>query len=154
MKYYIAYGSNLNRDQMRSRCPSAVPVGTGMLDGYELSFRGTRRGTGFLSIDKKEGARVPVGIWKITKADEASLDAYEGFPRLYRKETVRVRMCPFCGIRTQVVDAIVYIMNDGHPLTPPSSYYFKTCDAGYYDFFLDYEFLDDALSRADDARVS
>lgn len=154
MKYYIAYGSNLNRAQMRYRCPSAIPAGTGMLKGYELSFRGTRRGTGFLSIDPKEGAEVPVGIWKITDADEQSLDIYEGFPHLYRKETVKVRLCPFCGSGARNVDALVYIMNPGHPLTPPSSQYFKTCDAGYYDFFLDYEFLDDALSRADDARVS
>lgn len=154
MKYYIAYGSNLNREQMRYRCPSAVAVGTGMLEGYELSFRGTRRGTGFLSIDPKEGGRVPVGIWRVTAADEASLDIYEGFPHLYRKEAIRVRLCPFCGSRAQTVEAIVYIMNDGHPVVPPSDGYFRTCEEGYYDFFLDYAYLDEAELRARKAHAS
>ena len=26
MKYYLAYGSNLNKEQMQKRCPGAVPV--------------------------------------------------------------------------------------------------------------------------------
>lgn len=148
MKYYIAYGSNLNRGQMQYRCPGAVAVGTAMLDGYELAFRGTQRGTGFLSIDKKEGAQVPVGVWRITAADEASLDAYEGFPHLYRKETITVRLCPFCGRRACSVEAIVYIMNDGHPVAPPSQQYWKTCEDGYFDFFMDYSYLDTALDRS------
>ena len=27
MKLYLAYGSNLNKEQMAYRCPDAVPVG-------------------------------------------------------------------------------------------------------------------------------
>lgn len=138
----------MNRAQMRHRCPNAEPVGTAMLEGYELSFRGTRRGTGFLSIDPKAGGQVPVGVWRVSEADERSLDAYEGFPTLYRKVTVPVRLCPFCGSRTRTVEAIVYIMNSGHPVVPPSDFYLETCEDGYYDFFLDYAFLDDAVSRS------
>ena len=37
--YYLAYGSNLNENQMRYRCPNAVKVGTLMLDDYQLEFR-------------------------------------------------------------------------------------------------------------------
>ena len=36
MKYYVAYGSNLNREQMAHRCPEAKLVGTGMLSNYEM----------------------------------------------------------------------------------------------------------------------
>lgn len=42
MKYYVAYGSNLNREQMAHRCPEAKLVGTGMLSNYEMVFRGNK----------------------------------------------------------------------------------------------------------------
>ena len=39
-KLYVAYGSNLNKEQMRYRCPTAKFVGTGIIEGYELQFKG------------------------------------------------------------------------------------------------------------------
>lgn len=33
-KLYVAYGSNLNKEQMRYRCPAAKFVGTGIIEGY------------------------------------------------------------------------------------------------------------------------
>ena len=33
-KYYLAYGSNLNRYQMRVRCPGAKPLGTAVIKNY------------------------------------------------------------------------------------------------------------------------
>ena len=77
MKYYLAYGSNLNKEQMQKRCPGAVPVGAMVLKGYELRFRGP------LTIVKKKGGRVPLGIWQVSEEDEKSLDRYEGFPMVY-----------------------------------------------------------------------
>ena len=43
-KLYVAYGSNLNREQMRYRCPTAKFVGTGIIEGYELQFKGALHG--------------------------------------------------------------------------------------------------------------
>lgn len=40
-KYYIAYGSNLDVDQMLHRCPDALTIGRSTIDGYKLVFRGT-----------------------------------------------------------------------------------------------------------------
>ena len=43
MKYkrlYIAYGSNINLEQMAFRCPNSKVVGTRMIPDYELEFRG------------------------------------------------------------------------------------------------------------------
>ena len=37
---YGAYGSNLNKDQMRFRCPYAKPVASYDLEGHALKFRG------------------------------------------------------------------------------------------------------------------
>ncbi len=42
MKYYLAYGSNLNTAQMALRCPEARLFGIGYLDNYELIFHGSR----------------------------------------------------------------------------------------------------------------
>lgn len=43
-KLYVAYGSNLNKDQMQWRCPRAKFVGTGVIEDYELQFKGSLRG--------------------------------------------------------------------------------------------------------------
>lgn len=91
-KYYIAYGSNLDVDQMLRRCPDAITIGSSTIDGYRLVFRGNSR-SGVANIEPCEGASVPVGIWSISPSDEDALDWYEGFPRLYVKQvfTLQVR---------------------------------------------------------------
>lgn len=68
-KLYVAYGSNLNKEQMRYRCPTAKFVGTGIIEGYELQFKGALH-SACATIAPKEGAAVPVGIWTIQRADE------------------------------------------------------------------------------------
>ena len=70
MKYYLAYGSNLNKEQMQMRCPGAVPIGTMLLKGFELQFKGP------LTIKKKNGGRVPIGVWQVNEEHERSLDRY------------------------------------------------------------------------------
>ena len=35
-RYYLAYGSNLNVQQMRFRCPTARVIGTAVIEDYEL----------------------------------------------------------------------------------------------------------------------
>lgn len=52
MKYYVAYGSNLNKSQMAYRCPESIPVGAGVLKNYRLSFYGVA------SIEPKKMATV------------------------------------------------------------------------------------------------
>ncbi len=85
---YIAYGSNLNREQMAQRCPDAKVVGTGEIKDYELLFRGNRNGA-VATVEPKKGESVPVLIWEISPRDEVNLDRYEGYPRLYGKEILR-----------------------------------------------------------------
>lgn len=93
-KLYVAYGSNLNREQMRYRCPTAKFVGTGIIEGYELQFKGALHGA-CATIAPKEGAAVPVGIWTIQRADEKRLDLYEGYHEhghsFYDKEQIAVK---------------------------------------------------------------
>ena len=74
MKYYVAYGSNLNREQMAHRCPDAKLVGTGMLSNYEMVFRGNKSNA-VATVEPKKGMEVPVGIWEIQKTMSISLIA-------------------------------------------------------------------------------
>ncbi|MFA5638394.1 MAG: gamma-glutamylcyclotransferase family protein [Anaerovoracaceae bacterium] len=121
---YLAYGSNLNLEQMAHRCPTAKPVGATFLKDYALFFRGGHGGA-VATVEPTKGARVPVLVWEITPADEAALDRYEGFPFLYRKETVRVRL------DGKTATVMVYIMNDERTPGSPSCYYYSVILEGY-----------------------
>ena len=88
-RYYIAYGSNLNIPQMRMRCPGARIIGTSVIEGYRLLFKGSRTGS-YLTIEPQEGARVPVAAWEVSAENEVALDRYEGFPTFYYKKEPRI----------------------------------------------------------------
>ena len=103
-KLYIAYGSNLNKGQMERRCPTARYVGTGMVEGYELKFKGRPEGA-YATIDPKKGGRVPVAIWEIQPYDEFRLHQYEGYPNHYFTRNIPVK------IGNHEVTGMVYIMN-------------------------------------------
>ena len=130
---YVAYGSHPNLAQMAHRCPTAKVVGVGKLKDYQLTFRSVA------TIEPVKGAETPVGVWEITPHDEQSLDIYEGYPRMYRKETVEVEMHD--GTMRQ---AMVYIMNGGEARLP-SIYYYDTIREGYKDVGIDEKYLHDAL---------
>ena len=103
-KLYIAYGSNLNKGQMAWRCPTARYVGTGMVEGYELKFKGRPEGA-YATIDPKKGGKVPVAIWEIQPYDEFRLNQYEGYPNHYFTRNIPVK------IGNHEVTGMVYIMN-------------------------------------------
>lgn len=132
MKYYLAYGSNLNKEQMEKRCPGAVPVGTMMLKGYELKFKGP------LTIEKKRGGRVPLGVWEVNEENEKALDHYEGFPMFYHKEELTI---------SKGKKGFIYIMNERLGRNGTSRHYFDVCKQGYKDFGLDEQYLNNALKK-------
>lgn len=127
-KFYIAYGSNLNVQQMKDRCPGAVQIGSTVLPGYRITFRGNWR-MGVANIEPRKGSSVPVGIWSITEADERRLDRYEGYPALYTKQVMMVKLPD---LRT--VPAIVYVMTPNKAWCRPSPDYLRTIRQGYQDF--------------------
>ena len=133
-RYYIAYGSNLNVPQMRMRCPGAKVLGTAILKGWELLFKGSKTGS-YLTIEKCEGGSVPVVIWEVTESDEKALDRYEGFPSFYYKQDIRLKYRGICTGRRRTVDAFAYIMHEERPIGVPSISYMRTCLAGYDTFY-------------------
>ena len=150
MKYYLAYGSNLNVDQMKYRCPDAKPVAGTSIPNYRLLFR-----RGFLTIEPQQGSSVPVVVWKISDRDEKNLDRYEGYPKFYRKEIFPILLNGYKdmdayragkrSVQEKVGEAMVYIMNDGFPAQQPSSSYLETVKQGYAAFKMDVNYLMNAL---------
>ena len=130
---YVAYGSNLNMGQMAHRCPNATVIGGMMLKGWRLVFRGVA------DIIPDPNCSVPVGLWQITDECEASLDIYEGFPRLYRKEY----------IQEGDMTLMAYVMNNDS-LAMPSKGYLDGIADGYKDFRFDHAPLIDALKFTSD----
>ena len=138
-KYYIAYGSNLSVEQMAYRCPDAKVIGTAVIEGYALLFKGCA------TIEPREGSTVPVLVWEISPGDEKSLDRYEGYPNFYYKKdmALTVRMA---GTDTeQELNAMVYIMDERRRPASPTGYYYKVLADGYEDFGFDKAILEQAL---------
>lgn len=146
-KYYIAYGSNLSLEQMAVRCPHAVPVGTALIEGYELLFKGSKTGS-YLTIEKNPEGSVPAAIWIISDDDEIRLDRYEGYPSFYYKKILGVEMTPLSGGRQISVKALVYIMHEERDLGIPSQRYINICAEGYRRFGFDLKYLEEALGKS------
>ena len=145
MKYYLAYGSNLNKAQMGFRCPGAKAVGTAVLGNYALMFKGSGTGA-YLTIEPKFGERVEVGVWEVSERHERLLDRYEGYPTFYYKKDVSVAVTLADG-NVKEVPAFVYIMRENRPYGLPSAEYVATCKIGFEDFGFDLDNLGKALER-------
>jgi gamma-glutamylcyclotransferase (GGCT)/AIG2-like uncharacterized protein YtfP len=79
---YFAYGSNLWRQQMASRCPEHLEIGSGRIDGWRWII--TTRG--YASIVESEPDYVLGTVYELSLDDEQNLDRFEGVARgHYRK---------------------------------------------------------------------
>ena len=130
MKFYIAYGSNLNIKKMKLRCPNAKPlfkingISIKTLGGWELNFNR------YANITRKKNGCVPIGFYEITKICEKKLDIYEGYPFLYTKIYLNVNS----------VLAMTYVMKK-NGIRKPSMKYFSEIETGYENFGLDKKYL-------------
>lgn len=78
---YFAYGSNLDHEQMRSRCPDHQVVGLAALHDHRLVFplhSHTWEG-GVASVQPAHGQTVWGMVYELSDADVVALDRYEGF---------------------------------------------------------------------------
>ena len=144
-RYYIAYGSNLNIDQMSYRCPGAKVVGTSEIPDFQLLFKGSKSGA-YLTIEPKKGARVPVAVWEVTADDELSLDRYEGYPNFYYKTEVEIPVICISDRRVRKLKAFIYIMHEEREIGVPSQRYVDVCLDGYEAFGFDENYLYEALN--------
>ena len=138
-KYYLAYGSNLNINEMAFRCPSAKKIGIVNMKDYRLVYKGSDNMFSYLTIEECQGYNVPLGLYEISYFDIFSLDKYEGYPELYSKFYIPIK------INKKEINALIYIMNEGFDYYLPSTDYVERCIKGYEDFGFDTTILDTAL---------
>ena len=141
-RLYVAYGSNLNIQQMRLRCPTAKFVGTGIVEDHELQFKGAANHS-YATIAENEGETVPVAVWELQPRDEKFLDRYEGYPSHYFKQDISVKMD-----NGEEVTGMVYIMDLKQKFGMPSAGYLMTVYDGYNDCKLDVEYLKNAVRNS------
>lgn len=132
---YIAYGSNINLEQMAFRCPYSRVVGVSEIKDHELEFRGVA------TIIPKENASVPVLIWELDERDLPTLNRYEGYPRLYRQEKMDFEL------DGKSYKGMAYLMNRGE-ISPPNQQYYNTILQGYRENGLDESYLQKALENS------
>ena len=128
---YFAYGSNLDPEQMRLRCPGHVVVGLAELHDHKLTFPLTSHdwGGGVSSIGVAHGESVWGIVYDLPDADVAALDRYEGFKgpgdqhNVYDRETVSVQLVRADdGSFPRRLRPWVYVARPANP-SPPSRRY-------------------------------
>jgi hypothetical protein len=125
---YFAYGSNMDVEQMRIRCPASRVLGTARLGGYR--FRINRRGVA--TVVAEAGAVAWGVVWDLTREDEQTLDGYEGVPAgFYSKEVVRVDALSCLGL-SEGIRALTYVAADSRPGVARAGYLGRIIEAALH----------------------
>ncbi|MEE9402044.1 MAG: gamma-glutamylcyclotransferase family protein [Desulfobacteria bacterium] len=110
---YFAYGSNMDKAQMDSRCNGVVYEARAVLQNAEFLINNR----GVATVVPKEGSAVYGCVWRVTEDHLMSLDGYEGVAgNLYRRQTASVQ------IEGVDREAIVYLSTDKKPGAPRPGY--------------------------------
>jgi gamma-glutamylcyclotransferase (GGCT)/AIG2-like uncharacterized protein YtfP len=85
----FAFGSNLDRAQMRARCPSAAAIARATLPHHGLLFAGfsSRWGGAVASVVRDRRRSVPGVLYVVSREDLVRLDRFEGVPYCYDRVT-------------------------------------------------------------------
>ena len=105
MKIYAAYGSNMNEEQMKERCPQSELMGIGWLKDYKLMFKT------HANVIPSKGDKVPVMLWKISQNDERRLDGKEAVCEIEEKGNY-VKRDLEVEYEGEKIKALFYIMNE------------------------------------------
>jgi AIG2-like family len=110
---HFAYGSNMSRTLMRSRCRDARPLGIATLPGWRFVINRE----GFGSIAPAAGGLVLGVLWRLSTRDIVAINAYESISTgLYVRRRIAVRM------DGKQAPALVYITRRGGKGRPRPSY--------------------------------
>ena len=129
--YYFAYGSNLDPDQMRVRCPDHKVVGLAALRDHKLSFplMNPEWGGGVAGLAVSHGAVLWGVVYELSDADIAALDQHEGFVgegspnNVYDREAMWVELKrPDDGSIPRRIRAATYVPRQVNPARPSPRY--------------------------------
>jgi gamma-glutamylcyclotransferase (GGCT)/AIG2-like uncharacterized protein YtfP len=126
--FYFAYGSNMDWNQMRRRCPSARFIGVAVLPDHRLAFTrlSTTRGCGVADAVEHKRRRVWGAVFDIDEGDLHRLDDSEGYQPGRRTNSYwrRSRQVLLEGDKTKPLTAAVYFA-ERQPHPPPPSKLYK-----------------------------
>ncbi len=117
--YYFAYGSNMNQEQMKKRCPNSRFIKRAYLEGYRFVYDGyssTRKGA-VANIIEKEGSLVWGALYEITQDELSELDKWEGYPKAYDRYKILVK-----DDQGKEYKAWVYLRDPKEPGQPSEEY--------------------------------
>lgn len=134
--WYLAYGSNMNSERLKSRIGEVNEIKTGWIDGYKLIFnKRAENGGVYANIAYVgPGFMCPVAAYLITFSQFSKLDNFEGSPRHY----MRISM-PFRDMSEHQSIGQVYVGNPGKLTSEsvPSHDYFQHIYKGYEEHGFD-----------------
>jgi hypothetical protein len=148
MPLYFAFGSNMDADQMATRCPGAIALGTATLEAHRLVFRGPsrKRGGGVLSVDAAPSCEVRGVLYEVTTAHLEALDRFEGAPEWYVRAQHSVTTDDG-GLQS----ATIYRLPERVQEMPPTPAYVAQVATAFDVLSLCHDPLEDAVSRATQA---
>ena len=108
---YFAYGSNLDEDRIKKRCPSAQKISEGELKGYKLGFQNNNRSKIVANIIESPGDSVKGIIYRIPEEEDwRTLDHCEGHPHVYKRQIVNI----IDKLNGREIECITYIMGQSY----------------------------------------
>jgi gamma-glutamylcyclotransferase (GGCT)/AIG2-like uncharacterized protein YtfP len=115
MPAYFAYGSNMDHEQMGTRCEGAVPLSTAVLAAHRFIINGQ----GVATVISSPLSRVHGLLWALSEEHERSLDEYEGVQEgMYAKETRQVTAAS-----GKLMEALIYVAADSTEGPPLPGYF-------------------------------
>ena len=127
-RYYFAYGSNIAKEQMASRCPGSQLAGRAHLLGH--SFLISERGVA--SVAPARDCITQGLLWTITPDDERALDRFEG---VAKGHCVKKLVAVHAADSNEAVEALIYVASNNSPGIPWPGYLEKiipaACECGF-----------------------
>ncbi len=141
--WYFAYGSNMNRTQMRSRA-QVLEEQLARLENYELLFnKKARGGYATANIRPAPGKIVHGVLYKIPESAFHSLDRFESVPEHYRR--IEVGVTDGAGKK---INAQVYIATKVEKGLRPAPHYLQAILNGAGEHGLPAEYIDQIKAAA------
>ncbi len=140
-KYFIAYGTNINYNELTKAFPDAKILSYGYIQNYALEFVGYD-GHAIATLAKKRGAKTPVAIWEFPPELRFTIANFEPFPYLYK----RIKVTAIVGGKTKMRGE-VYVTKQKLRHGRPSEEYLNTLRAGYREAGFDENLIDQTLKE-------
>lgn len=138
--YMFAYGTNILEEEMHVHCPNAIFRGFGVLQGYTLSFCGYTEHA-VANLRKQKGASINVAVWEMSPEDYYTIDNFEKFPYLYKREKVSVQLYG------EKIKGNVYVLKQNLPSNMPSEEYLNFLKDCYKRAKLSLDVINNAIQN-------